>query len=221
MRTGLVIALLLAGAGARAEPTPSLVDAAAGVPGLAVEMRYAGMNNFVGRPIAGYEAPRCLLTPQATAALARAQAALAPAGLGLKVFDCYRPTRAVADFAAWARDPADTRMREAYYPAVDKRDLFRLGYIAERSSHSRGSTADLTLVRHADGAELDMGTPFDHFGPRSAPASPDVSPEQRANRDRLRDAMRAAGFTPYAEECWHFTLAAEPYPDTAFDVPVR
>jgi D-alanyl-D-alanine dipeptidase len=220
MRT-VVIALLLAGTGAWAEPAPALVDAAGRVPGLAVEMRYAGANNFVGRPIAGYEAPRCLLTVQAAEALARVQAALAPAGLGLKVFDCYRPTRAVADFAAWARDPADTRMREAYYPDIDKRDLFRLGYIAERSSHSRGSTADLTLVRRADGAELDMGTPFDHFGPRSAPASPEIGPEPRANRDRLRDAMRAAVFAPYAEEWWHFTLAAEPYPNTAFDVPVR
>lgn len=197
------------------------VDAARHVPGLALDMRYAGSDNFVGRPIAGYEAPRCLLTPQAARALARVQASLAPDGLGLKVFDCYRPRQAVADFAAWARDPADTRMKAAYYPRTDKADLFRLGYIAERSSHSRGSTVDLTLIRLGGGTELDMGTPFDLFDPASATDFPGVSPVQAHNRYRLRDAMIRAGFAPYAQEWWHFTLKGEPYPDTAFDRPVR
>ena len=197
------------------------VDAARHVPGLALDMRYAGSDNFVGRPIAGYEAPRCLLTPQAARALARVQASLAPDGLGLKVFDCYRPRQAVADFAAWARDPADTRMKAAYYPRTDKADLFRLGYIAERSSHSRGSTVDLTLIRLDGGTELDMGTPFDLFDPASATDFPGVSSVQAHNRHRLRDAMIRAGFAPYAQEWWHFTLKGEPYPDTAFDRPVR
>lgn len=212
-------ALLAATLPARADGP--FIDAATRVPGLAVEMRYAGSDNFVGRPIAGYEAPRCLLTPQAAAALSKAAAALAREGLGLKVFDCYRPLRAVADFAAWARNPADTRMRAAYYPDVDKRDLFRLGYIAERSAHSRGSTVDLTLVRRADAQELDMGTPFDRFSPDSAPASTAVAPEARANRRRLRAAMEGAGFSPYAAEWWHFTLRREPFPNRAFDLPVR
>jgi len=197
------------------------VDAARHVPGLALDVRYAGSDNFVGRPIAGYEAPRCLLTPQAARALARVQASLAPDGLGLKVFDCYRPRQAVADFATWARDPADTRMKAAYYPRTDKADLFRLGYIAERSSHSRGSTVDLTLIRLGGGTELDMGTPFDLFDPASATDFPGVSPVQAHNRHRLRDAMIRAGFAPYAQEWWHFTLKGEPYPDTAFDHPVR
>ncbi|MCJ2028908.1 M15 family metallopeptidase [Methylobacterium sp. J-043] len=170
------------------------------MPGLALDMRYAGSDNFVGRPIAGYKAPRCLLTPQAARALARVQASLAPDGLGLKVFDCYRPRQAVADFAAWARDPADTRMKAAYYPRTDKADLFRLGYIAERSSHSRGSTVDLTLIRLGGGTELDMGTPFDLFDPASATDFPGVSPVQAHNRHRLRDAMIRAGFAPYAQE---------------------
>ncbi|WP_060772128.1 M15 family metallopeptidase [Methylobacterium sp. AMS5] len=220
MRAALAGLTLAASQPAGAESDP-FVDAARHVPGLALDMRYAGSDNFVGRPIAGYEAPRCLLTPQAAHALGRVQASLAPDGLGLKVFDCYRPRQAVADFAAWARDPADTRMKAAYYPQTDKADLFRLGYIAERSSHSRGSTVDLTLVRKADGAELDMGTPFDLFDPASATDFPGVSPSQSRNRNRLRDAMIRAGFTPYAQEWWHFTLKGEPYPETAFDRPVR
>ncbi|MBB5760287.1 D-alanyl-D-alanine dipeptidase [Methylorubrum rhodinum] len=218
MRAGLTGLLLAAAAPAAADP---FVDAAGIVPGLAVEMRYAGSDNFVGRPIAGYEAPRCLLTPQAARALARVQADLAPEGLGLKVFDCYRPVRAVADFAAWARDPADTRMKPAYFPRTDKADLFRLGYIAERSSHSRGSTVDLTLVRRADGTELDMGTPFDLFDEASATDSNLVGPAARANRLRLRAVMIRAGFVPYPQEWWHFTLNDEPFPTRAFDRPVR
>ncbi|WP_232631486.1 M15 family metallopeptidase [Methylobacterium sp. Leaf118] len=221
MRRGLAaltVALLPAGSASASEP---FVDAAGAVPGLVVDMRYAGADNFVGRPIAGYEAPRCLLTPQAARALALAQAELATEGLGLKVFDCYRPLRAVADFAAWARDPDDARMKARYYPDLDKRDLFRLGYIAERSAHSRGSTVDLTLVRLADGRERDMGTPFDRFDPASATDSPTVSGAQRANRHRLRAAMIRAGFGPYPQEWWHFTLKREPFATTAFDHPVR
>ena len=207
---------------AQARPAQSpFVDAAAQVPGLVVDMRYAGANNFVGRPIAGYEAPRCLLTAEAARALRAAQAELARDGLGLKAFDCYRPVRAVADFVAWARDPSDVRMKAAYYPDFEKPDLFRLGYIAGNSAHSRGSTIDLTLARLADGTELDMGTPFDFFGPASAPGSPAVTATQAGNRQRLRRAMIRAGFKPYAQEWWHFTLAGEPHPRTSFDLPVR
>ena len=216
----LAAAPAAAPAAAAAQANP-FVDAAQVVPGLALDMRYAGSDNFVGRPIAGYEAARCLLTPQAARALGRAQAALAPEGLGLKLFDCYRPRRAVVDFAAWARDPAETRMKAAYYSRVDKADLFRLGYIAERSAHSRGSTVDLTLVRVADGAERDMGTPFDLFDEASATDAPGIGATPSGNRRRLRDAMIRAGFAPYAQEWWHFTLRNEPYLDTAFDRPVR
>lgn len=216
----LAVAMAAMPSAADAQANP-FVDAARVVPGLALDMRYAGSENFVGRPIAGYEAPRCLLTPQAARALGRAQAALAPEGLGLKLFDCYRPRRAVADFAAWARDPAETRTKAAYYPRVDKADLFRLGYIAERSAHSRGSTVDLTLVRLADGAERDMGTPFDLFDAASTTEAPGIGATPARNRRRLRDAMIRAGFVPYAQEWWHFTLRDEPYPDTAFDRPVR
>lgn len=198
-----------------------LVDAAAYVSALRVEMRYAGAHNFVGRPIDGYEAPRCLLTESAAFALDRVQRALAARGLGLKAYDCYRPARAVADFAEWARDLDDQRMKAEFYPNVDKSRLFELGYIAERSGHSRGSTVDVTLVDLATGAELDMGTPYDLFDPRSWPSDETVSPQARANRMTLQAVMIAHGFRPLREEWWHFTLADEPYPQTYFDVPVR
>jgi D-alanyl-D-alanine dipeptidase len=206
--------------GERSAPS-GFVDASRVVPGLAVEMRYAGAHNFVGRRIDGYEAPVCYLTQQAAEALAAAQAALASEGRGLKVYDCYRPARAVADFAAWARDSNDQRMRAEFYPNVPKDQLFALGYIAERSGHSRGSTVDVTLIDLASGAELDMGTPFDLFDTRSWPSDESVSAEARANRMALQTVMRAHGFRPLREEWWHFTLEREPFPETYFDFPVR
>ncbi|GJE59186.1 M15 family metallopeptidase [Methylobacterium trifolii] len=205
---------------ALAGPAPDFVDAGRAVAGLVVEMRYAGADNFLGRPVAGYEAPVCLLARPAARALAQAQAALARAGYGLKVFDCYRPARAVADFVRWARDPRDQAAKAEYYPDVDKGDLFRLGYVAARSGHSRGATVDLTLVDVQTGREVAMGTPFDRFDPRSG-AGAAISPEARANRERLAAAMRRAGFAGYAREWWHFSLRNEPYPATTFDVPVR
>lgn len=199
----------------------SFVDAATVVPGLVVDMRYVTADNFVGRPIDGYQAARCLLTREAAMALAGAQRDLMLGGFGLKVFDCYRPARAVAHFVRWARDLADTAKKREFYPDVDKRNLFKEGYIASRSGHSRGSTVDLTVVRRDDGRELDMGTGFDVFSPRSWPSSTAVTPEQRANRNLLAGAMMRAGFKPLATEWWHFTLRKEPYPDTYFDFVVR
>jgi zinc D-Ala-D-Ala dipeptidase len=223
-----VLALMIACVGAVAcapqrvdVRTDGFVDAAGIVPGLAVEMRYAGAHNFVGRPIAGYQAPVCLLTREAAVALAAAQAELSATGYGLKVFDCYRPTGAVADFAAWARDLNDQRMKEEFYPNVDKSRLFELGYIAERSGHSRGSTLDVTIVEIPSGRELDMGTPYDLFDPRSWPSDENVSAEARSRRMMLQRVMAAHGFRPLREEWWHFTLEDEPYPETYFDFPVR
>ena len=198
----------------------AFVDAATVVPGLNVEMRYAGAHNFVGRPIDGYEAPRCLLTRQAADALAAVARDLAPRGLVIKVFDCYRPTRAVANFVRWARDLGDTAGKAEFYPDVDKRTLFRDGYIASYSGHSRGSTADLTLAQ-GDGAELDMGTHFDFFSPQSWTADPSVGAAAHANRRLLAAAMGRRGFRGYDREWWHFTLRGEPFPGTYFDFPVR
>jgi D-alanyl-D-alanine dipeptidase len=201
------------------ERPAAFVDAAAAVPGLIVDARYAGSHNFVGRPIAGYEAARCLLAQPAAAALAEVARDLAPRGLVLKTFDCYRPMRAVANFVRWARDLNDLAGKREFYPDVDKSTLFRDGYISSRSGHSRGSTIDLTLA-HADANELDMGTPFDFFSTRSWPSA-NVSAEAKANRALLASAMRHRGFRPYDKEWWHFTLSHEPFPDTYFDFPVR
>jgi D-alanyl-D-alanine dipeptidase len=215
----LVLGLAATSAGAQTRPR-SFVDASTVVPNLALEMRYAGAHNFVGRPINGYQAPVCLLTRQAATALAAVQADLVRFGLSLKVYDCYRPTRAVADFAAWARDLNDQAHRPEFYPDVDKSQLFALGYIAERSGHSRGSTVDLTVIDRATGAEIDMGSPFDLFSPRSWPESNAVTAAQRANRLMLQSVMRAHGFKPLQQEWWHFTLDHEPHPRTYFDFPV-
>jgi D-alanyl-D-alanine dipeptidase len=201
-------------------PPAGFVDAATVVPGLIIDMRYAGAHNFVGRPIPGYDAARCWITRPAAAALAEVARDLAPRGLVLKVFDCYRPTRAVAAFVRWARDLNDTAGKAEFYPLVDKRTLFRDGYISARSGHSRGSTIDMTLAE-AGGRELDMGTPFDFFSPRSSPGDPSVPGAARGNRGLLAAAMRRRGFRPYAKEWWHFTLAREPFPGTYFDFPVR
>jgi D-alanyl-D-alanine dipeptidase len=205
---------------ASAQPA-SFVDAATVVPGLVLEMRYFGTHNFVGARIDGYEAPRCLLTRQAASALAAVERDLATHDLGLKVFDCYRPARAVAHFLRWARNPADRKTKPEFYPAVDKRDLFADGYIASRSGHSRGSTVDLTLVRLADGNELDMGGPFDFFGPQSWRSYRALNEEAWRNRTLLADAMRRGGFRPYDREWWHFTLRGEPFPGSYFDFPVK
>jgi D-alanyl-D-alanine dipeptidase len=228
-RSALLLTLLLVSPAqispAKAQPMPAgFVDAATVVDGLIVDMHYFGEDNFVGARIDGYEGARCLLSRQAAAALARVQQDLASQGFGLKVFDCYRPTRAVAHFVRWARDIKDVKRKADFYPDVDKRDLFRLGYISNRSGHSRGSTVDLTLVRLGPGqppAEVDMGTRFDFFGVQSWPSSKAVSAEAQASRKILATAMRRGSFTSYDREWWHFTLRGEPYPNSYFNFVVK
>jgi zinc D-Ala-D-Ala dipeptidase len=200
---------------------PGFTDITGVVPGIDVDARYFGSDNFMGRPVTGYEAPLCIVTEPAAVALAAVQAALQPFGLGLRIYDCYRPARAVAHFVRWAADPADTLRRADYYPEIDKSRLFELGYIAERSGHSRGSTVDLTVIDLATGDELDMGTPWDLFSTRSWPMDPSMTAAQRANRLLLRTLMGRHGFRPYDQEWWHFTLRDEPHPDTYFDFVVR
>ena len=224
-RAAIALLLLLTAppsAFAQAPLPRGFVDAADVVEGLVVDMRYATTNNFVGEKIDGYERSRCLLSAQAANALAAVQRNLAGRGLGLKVFDCYRPVRAVAHFVRWARKPDDdARRKAAYYPDIDKRDLFKLGYIATRSGHSRGSTVDITVVRRADNGELDMGTPYDFSGRQSWLADRSVSAEAQKNRALFVEAMRRGGFAPYNKEWWHFTLRNEPFPDTYFDFSVK
>lgn len=191
------------------------------IPDVVYAIRYAGNNNFIGNPVPGYERPVALLSSEAATALGHAQEALKSKGYRIQLFDAYRPQSAVNHFIEWARDEKDTLMKEDFYPEVDKKDLFKLGYIAERSGHSRGSTVDLSLVDIHTDEEVDMGSPYDFFGERSHHGSPAVTPEQTSNRNILRKAMEAAGFEALPEEWWHYRLKNEPYPDTYFDFPVR
>ncbi len=191
------------------------------IPGIVLDVRYFGADNFVGAPVEGYEAPQAILSRPAATALRRVQASLRERGFGLKVFDAYRPQTAVDHFVRWAADHADNRTKAEYYPDVPKSELFVGNYIAKKSGHSRGSTVDLTIVRLETGAELDMGTPFDYFGPESAGDYPHLTELQRANRRLLAGVMQAHGFVPYAAEWWHYTLGNEPYPETYFSFPVR
>ncbi len=193
-------------------------------PDVLVELRYATAQNFVGTRVDGYEGDRAILTLEAAAALAAVQADLAASGLRLKVFDAYRPQRAVLHFVRWARDQADVKTKPDYYPDVPKSELFERGYIALESGHSRGSTVDLTLCRQDAAGEwraLDMGTPFDFFGAAAASVTNLITPEQQANRRLLRAAMEKRGWIAYEAEWWHFTLRDEPYPETYFDFVVR
>ena len=224
MRISAMVALACLGAGpVTADPAmpPGFVDATNVVRGLQTDIRYAGSHNFTGAPVTGYEAPRCWLTRQAAEALAGVQADLAPRGLGLLVYDCYRPLRAVARFVDWAKAPGQEAGKREFFPDLPKSELFPEGYIAARSAHSRGSTVDLTLVDRRDGRPLAMGTPFDLFGAASHPDAPGQPRDVAANRALLAQAMLKRGFAGYDKEWWHFTLKDEPYPHTSFDTPIR
>ncbi|MEL7543404.1 MAG: M15 family metallopeptidase, partial [Pseudomonadota bacterium] len=207
------------------------------------DIRYATRDNFVGRRIDGYRGAECILTRRAARALARVQRSLAPSNLSLRVFDCYRPRRAVRHFMRWARAKSPPVMREIYHPLYPKRELFRRGFISRNSAHSRGSTVDLAIAQrrrlpssknqkqagraacHAprgavrDGT-LPFGTSFDCFHPRSATRHRSIGDKIRANRARLVSEMARAGFRNYRKEWWHFTLRGEPHPRRAFDVPI-
>ncbi|WP_327739148.1 M15 family metallopeptidase [Streptomyces nojiriensis] len=213
-------------------------------PTILQDMRYARPHNFVGEPVDGYRQPVCILTRPAAEALHRAQVRLLRQGYSLKVYDCYRPQRAVDHFVRWAEDLGDERRKAEFYPRVEKSRLFEDGYIARKSGHSRGSTMDVTLVRlpalpaprprpgresvpcYAPRAErypdnsVDMGTGFDCFDTLSHTDDPRVQGAQRANRDLLRSVLAAEGFVNLPEEWWHFTHKPELFPDTYFDFPV-
>ena len=214
-------------------------------PSIIQEMRYAGYHNFLGRPIKGYHASTCILTRQAALALSRVQTELKKSGLSLKVYDCYRPQTAVNDFVASHMDLSDQRMKAEFYPRVSKKDFFTLGYVAEKSGHSRGSTIGLTIVpvptprqtayhrgqklydctlpygkRFQDNS-IEMGTGFDCFDVKAHADNRDISQVAYHNRSVLTVAMEGQGFVPYHYEWWHFTLKKEPFPNTYFDFPFR
>ncbi len=200
----------------------NMVDVTTLAPGFALDMRYATTDNFTGRVVPGYDAPRCYLLQPVAQALARVQNDLRAQGYALQLFDCYRPAHSVKSFVAWAHDLNDQQAKARYYPNVDKTRLLD-GYIAETSGHSRGATVDLGLLdcRQGECLPLDMGTGFDRFDPLAHTDSPDISTAQQHNRQRLLQAMAAEGFANYPMEWWHFTFKPEPTPDTAYDFPVR
>ena len=190
------------------------------IPTIELEIRYHGENNFIGTAIDGYLAPKAILTIEATLALSQVQEELKSFNLGLKVFDAYRPQKAVDHFVRWGRDLDDIKMKAIYYPTVEKKNLFRDGYIAKKSGHSRGSTVDLTIIDLKSKKELDMGSSFDFFGVVSHVNYEKISTQQRANRMLLNQVMLKHGFKAYAEEWWHFTLKNEPYKKTYFNFDV-
>ena len=191
------------------------------VPDVILEIRYYSTYNFVGDRIDGYEQPTALLTKEAAAALKQVSDDLKDKGYRLKIYDAYRPQRAVTNFEKWAEDTNDVRMKEYFYPDLDKSVLFEQNYIDNYSGHSRGSTVDLTLFDMKTEKEVDMGGTFDYFSEESHPDYKNITKEQYANRMLLREAMLKHGFKPIDSEWWHFTLENEPYPDTYFDFPVN
>ena len=190
------------------------------VPHVIQEIRYYSTYNFIGDRIDGYEEPIALITIEAARALKAVANELYVRGYQLKVFDGYRPARAVKNFVLWGIEDMDLRMKQYFYPDLNKQDLFVQGYIAGKSSHSRGSTVDLTLFEMETGREVDMGSPFDFFSEVSHPDYQGITPQQYENRMILQKAMVRNGFKPIDCEWWHFTLEDEPYPDTYFDFPV-
>lgn len=221
------------------------VDVQTMIPSVVLDIRYYSHHNFVGTRVDGYLSPKCLLTAPAAEALAKVQAELQEFSLSLKIYDCYRPQRAVDHFVRWAADIPDTKTRAEFYPTVDKRNLFRDGYIAEKSSHSRGSTVDVTIAavpapaqeryipgqplrachlpygKRFDDGSIDMGTGYDCFHELSHPGNLKVGQQQRIHRLLLKTLMDKHGFRNYEREWWHFTLRNEPYPATYFDFPVK
>ena len=190
------------------------------VPGIVQEIRYYSTYNFVGDRIDGYEEPCALLTKEAARALKMVSNEMNVVGYRLKVFDAYRPANAVRHFVLWGIEDLDLRMKPYFYPDLEKQELFAKGYIASRSSHSRGSTVDLTLLDMRTGKEVDMGSPFDMFDVISHPDYRGITQEQYENRMRLQQVMVRNGFEPIDCEWWHFTLKDEPFPDTYFNFPV-
>ena len=209
------------------------------------DIRYAYDHNFIGKPLDGYEAEKCVVSEKMVGPLLNAQKDAKSHGYTLKVYEGYRPLRAAANIIFWAKDKADQVMKEEFYKHINKADVFELGYVAVRSAHSRGAAVDLTLVkdpapndnrwdksqpiidgikpvneRFADNS-IDMGTSFDCFHEYSHTHNPNISAEAKKNRDLLCDIMHKNGFKNYSKEWWHFNLIDEPFPELYFDFPIR
>jgi zinc D-Ala-D-Ala dipeptidase len=229
-----------------AEITPQgFVDVKEVIPDIQLDIRYYGYHNFLGEKIDGYNAAKCILSKEAAEALAGVQKELSQFSLSLKIYDCYRPQRAVNHFVRWAKEIDNTKTKKEFYPGVDKRNLFKDGYIDSKSGHSRGSTVDLTIIplpapeqqEYTPGQRLsecylpasarfndnsiDMGTGFDCFDELSHTATSDIGHKQKINRLLLKTLMDKYGFRNFDKEWWHYTLKNEPYPNTYFDFPIE
>lgn len=214
-------------------------------PTIIQDIRYATNHNFIGRPIQGYETSECILTKPAALALTQVQQELKQSHLSLKVYDCYRPQMAVDEFIAWSQQTDDQKMKAEFYPKVNKSDFFKLGYVAAKSGHTRGSTVDLTIVslpltnsgtyhtgqkliacfapylqRFHDGS-IDMGTNFDCMDALAHNDNTTINLVAYYNRLLLKALMEKYGFNSYEPEWWHFTLKNEPYPNTYFNFPIK
>lgn len=192
------------------------------LPDVLLDIRYASTYNFVGEKIDGYIDPIAIGTIELVQALQEVQSVFLDAGYRIKIYDAYRPQKAVDHFYRWVQDPNDTKMKVYFYPHADKDSLFKDAYLIDKSGHSRGSTIDLTLFDENKGCDIDMGSPFDLFDPLSHPLhTTHLSQQQKANRLFLRETMMSHGFLPLESEWWHFTLKDEPYPSTYFDFNVE
>lgn len=221
----LMLLLLITGCAERSDlhshMTEGFIHVHELIPTVQYDIRYYGENNFMGVRVDGYKAPTAILTYEAAEALKSVSDDLEQQGYYIKIFDAYRPQKAVKHFIRWANDPGDIKMKQIFYPDLDKKDLFKCGYLAKRSAHSRGSTVDLTLLEKKTGKELDMGSRYDFLGEISHHGTRLISPKQTANRNILKDAMLRHGFRYYYKEWWHYTLENEPYPDQYFDFDVE
>ena len=199
----------------------SFIDIKEYIPSITIDLKYSSDDNFTGRVVNGYESPKCLLTFEAASSLRNIQTILNKSGYTLKIYDAYRPQRSVNHFINWSKNQSDTLKKSYYYPNLAKSTLFKLGYIASKSSHSRGSTVDITLVEISSGKEIDMGSPYDFFGLESSHDYENISITQKNNRKLLLDVMTKNGFSSYSKEWWHYTFIDEPFPTTYFDFTIN
>lgn len=193
------------------------------IPSIELELRYAGTNNFIGTPINGYLKPVGIITLETALALKKVQLDLNKKNLGLKIYDAYRPQKAVNHFVSWAKDLNDTLNKQAFYPTVKKENLFKEQYIASKSGHSRGGTVDITIINLStdEKEEFDMGSTYDFFGKKSLVSNQDLTAKQLQNRKNLQEVMRKHNFRNYPQEWWHFTLRKEPFPTTYFNFDIE
>ena len=195
------------------------VDITTIIPDIILEIRYYSTYNFVGERINGYKEPISLMTKEAANALKKVNDYLKEKGYLIKIYDSYRPQRAVDHFVNWTKNN-DTKMKKYFYPDIEKKDIIPKDYVASKSGHSKGSTIDLTLFDMNKGKEIDMGSTFDFFGEISHPDYLNITNEQKKNRKFLIDSMKQFDFEVIETEWWHFYLKNQPFPNTYFDFEV-